>query len=403
MSVQNPPEKLSAAAQGWLDFTRALGEAGLRVHELAARSLAKTPQQFGEVNEHMMHVLAAAVLMLPRIDPDCPEWFPALNSTMRCFNGNQDTVYTQTRIRGSGVYRVAGRRGTVKILLLQVFEGSFGFDDTSKVAAEINVDQCKIAPDGSFEIIFSAERPVGYSGDWVQINGKIDNLYLIARQVAEDWKTEIDAQLSVQRIDKDIDQPHWSQGEYDQRLRQIPDYVERFARSFMAIVERQHAQIPINGIKEVTQSLPTIVDQAYGHGIVEIADDEVWIMEAELLNKSAYWGVQIMDALGNTLDFMNHQCGLNAKQGKVDTDGRLRIVISRKDPGVANWIDKADYDRVTVRTRFFDSAFPTTRTKVVPMADLWKHLPSDTPRVSPKERQAALRARVEGAQWRRRW
>jgi len=394
---------LTSAAQNWLDFTRLLGEAGLRIHKLAEGSLATTPQQFGEVNEHLMQLLSQAVLMIPRIDPDYPEWFPVLNSTIRIFNANQDTVYNQTRIRGSGTYRVAGRRGTVKIFYLQIWHGQFGFDEEKKIKGEVNIDNCKIAPDGTFEIIFSPERPAGYAGDWVQLDRTVDNVYLNSRQVSEDWSSEIDPQLSIQRIDKDIDHPHWTPLQYDERLKAIPGYVERFAQDFMEIVKRQHAVLPVNGMMEVTSSLPTYAEQSYGHGIVEIGDDEAWIMDADLPNPNAYWGVQIMDAIGNTLDFVNNQCGLNARQGSVDSDGHLRVVISRRDPGVLNWIDKADYDRVTVRSRFFDSAFPKVETKVVSLGSLWDHLPADTRRVGAAERQKALRARLQGAQFRRRW
>jgi hypothetical protein len=39
----------------------------------------------------------------------------------------------------------------------------------------------------------------------------------------------------------------------------------------------------------------------------------------------------------------------------------------------------------------------------VPFAQLHRHLPAATPRVSREEREAALRARRIGAQLRRRW
>lgn len=401
--MDSPHSDLTPAAQAWLDFTRRLGEAGLHIHKLSEGSLATTPQQFGEVNEHLMHVLTQAILMIPRIDPDHPEWFPLLNSTIRAFNGNQDTVYNVSRIRGSGTYRVSGHRGTARIFYLQIKHGQFGFDTTSKFVRDINVDEFKIAADGTYEIILSADKPAGYDGAWVPIDREIDNMYLSARRVSDDWINDIDPTLSIQRIDRDIKQPHWTPAEYNERLNAIPNYVQLYAQNFVGIVKRQHALIPTNEMIEVTSMLPTYGDQAYGHGIVEIGDHEAWILETDLVNPTAYWGVQIMDAMGNTLDFMNRQCGLNSHQGKIDSDGCLRVVISRSDPGVLNWIDKSDYDRVTVRCRFFDSAFPKIKTKVVPLVSLSDHLPADTPRVSASERQEALLARAKGAQLRRRW
>jgi len=394
---------LTPAAQGWLDFTRRLGEAGLRIHKFVEGSLTTTPQQNGEVNELLMFLLASGALMFPRIDPDHPEWFPLFNSAMRPFNPNQDTVYCLTRIRGSGTYRVTGKRGTAKIFYIQIHQGMLGFPGQHKILSDVNIDDCKIAADGSYELILGPERPTGYEGAWVQLDREIDNIFLSARSVCEDWIEEEDPTLTIQRLDKDLGQQHWTPKQYLERLNGIADYIQLFPESFLTFVKRQHALIPINGMIEVTNLLPTYADQSYGHGIVEIRDDEAWILETDLVNPGAYWGIQIMDAIGNTLDFMNRQCGLNSRQGAVDSDGRLRIVITRHDPGVLNWIDKADYDRVTVRCRFFDSAFPKIQAKVVPVASLWDHLPADTRRVSRQERQKALRERSQGAQLRRRW
>ena len=110
-----------------------------------------------------------------------------------------------------------------------------------------------------------------------------------------------------------------------------------------------------------------------------------------------------MDFAYTTLEFPFRQCAINSDLGAVDGDGKVRFVVCDQDPGVANWLDKNGYDKVQLRCRWFGSAHPIIRTKVVPFRELRNHLPADTVTISPEEREASLRKRSIGAQMRRRW
>ena len=63
---------------------------------------------------------------------------------MRLICGNADTTYMQAAIRGDGAYRVTGRRGTVRIVHLQVIAGFMGSREPLRVLADINLDQCRV-------------------------------------------------------------------------------------------------------------------------------------------------------------------------------------------------------------------------------------------------------------------
>jgi hypothetical protein len=110
-----------------------------------------------------------------------------------------------------------------------------------------------------------------------------------------------------------------------------------------------------------------------------------------------------MDYAYNTLDVMYTQASLNGHSARVDSDGKVRIVVCEGDPGAANWLDLGGHERVQIRFRWFGSEQPRIVTRLVPLAELHESLPSDTSTVSPGERQAALRERARGMQLRRRW
>jgi len=79
-------------------------------------------------------------------------------------------------------------------------------------------------------------------------------------------------------------------------------------------------------------------------------------------------------------------------------------VISFKDPGVPNWLDTGGYLYGGIQGRWNKAdSCPMPATKKVKLADLRKHLPADTPTVTAAERDASLRDRRMGAQFRRRW
>ena len=69
-----------------------------------------------------------------------------------------------------------------------------------------------------------------------------------------------------------------------------------------------------------------------------------------------------------------------------------------------NWLDPVGttYGMLIGRWYAADSLPMPTLTSV-PLADIRRHLPADTPVVSPAERAEQLRTRRLGAQLRRRW
>ena len=105
-----------------------------------------------------------------------------------------------------------------------------------------------------------------------------------------------------------------------------------------------------------------------------------------------------------TLDWVNRQSSLNDAQAHIDSDGKFRAVISHRDPGVPNWLDKGDYPWGVIQMRWNRATdYPDPTIKKVLVSEVRDHLPADTPVVTADERQRRLQARREGAQFRRIW
>jgi hypothetical protein len=128
------------------------------------------------------------------------------------------------------------------------------------------------------------------------------------------------------------------------------------------------------------------------------------LLESDVPERCLYWNVQLSDPLWNSVDWLNRQSSLNARQARLDRDGRLRAVIALEDPGTPNWLDTGGFDNGSVMVRWNrSSSGPAPTLKSLPASELKRHLPAETPVVTPDQRDQALRLRRRGVQWRRRW
>ena len=104
------------------------------------------------------------------------------------------------------------------------------------------------------------------------------------------------------------------------------------------------------------------------------------------------------------MEYLYCQSSLNGHQAALDSDGDFRAVISLDDPGVANWLDPQQRQQGHLVGRWYESSSqPVPTLKRVKRAELFDHLPPDTPRVTPEQRREIIMDRVRGGQIRRRW
>jgi hypothetical protein len=163
----------------------------------------------------------------------------------------------------------------------------------------------------------------------------------------------------------------------------------------------------VNTLKFVDYSQAVgLTGQSYYETVFDLADEEVLLLEVRPPKDCLYWSVLLADDIFATIDWVNVQSSLNGHQARADADGVYRLVVSKTDPGVPNWLDTWDHDRGAIQgrfTRFNDPAPKLPALIKLRSAELRDHLPADTPIVSPQERDLQVRARREAWQHRRLW
>ncbi len=394
-----------SALPTWADQMRALERVG---DNLIAkwRPDGATEAETQDMNKLALSILACGYLCRVYTDKRRPVFMPLWNYAFNQGGPSPDYVYSTIEVDPGGVYRISGYRGTTRFVEItqQAIDMLGPAEMTSGTPLQMtnDLDELELDADGYFSVVLSATRPTDHRGDWWELDPRTQRL--IMRRCSCDWTREEDARVAVERLDdggRDM-----SPEEIAARFSDMAVWIEDMITFDMNLVRYYRKHHGVNTFLRSTKidEMGGLPKQAYYDGIHEIDDTEALIIETDVPKECRYWQALVADDRFATVDWVNRQSSLNDFQAHIDTDGRFRAVISRLDPGVPNWLDKADYPWGIIQMRWnHASDYPDPTIKKVPLARVREHLPADTPVVSAAERQEQLRARREGAQLRRIW
>lgn len=359
-------------------------------------------QREAEVAVKLFGAVMGAYLTHLWAEPDHPTFLPSVGYHQMYGTPNPDTIYRNAAIDGRGVYRISGRRGTVPEVTIMPFGGPVA--GGLQTFAPFDLDDLTIGDDGTFTVVLSAERPaVDDATDWWRLEPEMRTLML--RSVSERWGEDTEPQVAIVRLDTD---PRRERVDPDALQRRFASYalvVEGMVMSGLGRVARLRADGVVNRLVTVDYSGTGggLADQWYQEGCYSLADDEVLLVETTLDPACRAFSLSLTDACFSTIDWTNAQSSLNRHQAVVDSDGVLRVVVSARDPGLANWLDTTGHEFGVLQFRWTGTpAAPDVRVQVIPAAALGDRA-AGSARVTPAHRVDAIRARQVGAQLRSRW
>jgi len=310
-----------------------------------------------------------------------------------------DLYHVSAAVDGRHTYRLFGRVGDMKVLVMQVFNTIMGGAGQKQL---VNVDLAKMADaKGNFEAILSAER---HAGHWIPLDPQSDFNFLFIRRFFDDWYGDRGT-LDIELLDGPIDNKDLDEAAMSMRIARAADIltflVERWNIGVYDLyLSRNNGQknsvvvVPGSEIASDTAGSPNTI---YTWGVFDIQDDEALILESEV-PQAAFWSLQIQDVWTKPINYLDHQSDINQKRAVIDSDGKFRTVICLEDPGVANWLDTDGHKEGTIVGRAYHAAVTPPLPKVVltKLKDLEKRLPSDTKYVTPEQRHAAIKLRRDG-------
>ena len=391
------------AAREWPPFIEPLLAVGPRLE--AWLDDPRDAQVRQELYQFIFSQISAGYIGLLHASPEHPDFWPSHNQVFNQGFPNPDDVYYMTPVDGAGVYKISGYRGTSRMVNFIISGGTlvpYGTGDLGQTYGSRELDELQLGGDGAFEVVLSTTRPAGWQGDWWQLDPGAT--HLIVRQICYDPLTEVDARLAIERLDTPASKPRPTAERIQELLKQIPawaeGYMTYYARRLRGLRELGLVNtVRVKGRNE-TGGIPS---QQYVEGFFDFEEHEALLLETAVPT-CRYWNFQLSDLLHQSLGMLHHQSSINGHSARLDADGRFRAVISLRDPGVPNWLDTAGYTKGMIHGRWKGcDCYPVPSITRMPVDAVRQHLPIDTPRVTPEQRDAAVRLRRKGLQLRRRW
>jgi hypothetical protein len=366
----------------------------------------RTEQDLLEGYDYLAGSIRSALSSAWSYDRDFPYFIRSATPYTKVGLDNPDTLYFSARIRDDAEYVVTGTRGSTADLSFQILNGDYAPAAVPDSLNAFDDRDIEIAADGRFELRFGPARPD--AGPNYFVLGPRAAMLLV-REVYSDWATQQPGTIAIQRVDR-IGQapprpaPELLAKRYDAAAKTLVSQL----KTFLAFPEWFYLKLPVNTMTEPRLTPGGLATQYSSAGHYELADDQALIVTVPV-SDAPYQGFQLGTLWYLSMDFANHQTSLTATQARHDPDGKIRFVVSERNPGVANWLECTGHRRGYLQIRWQRTAREFTaadgpQVEIVAVDELPTRLPYyDEARVGPDEwagriaaRQAAVAARMLG-------
>ncbi len=299
---------------------------------------------------------------------------------------NLDNTYYAANIDVRETYSLRFNVRTIDDIVLTV-QGRV--DGVMRAWGNLSLSDLEVGPDGDVEVILGAEP---HDGNWIPLEPGGD--YLFVRIYYFDWDQGIPPALQFDCISATDPQAAYMPPEQlTSGLHDALDYITRTTDGVMKWGEDFFAHSPGPNQFPPTFAGPIQVI-TYGGTRFVLEPDEALIMDFEPPD-ARYWVVQWHHLpWGDAADFVHTITSLNHTQVDVDDDGRVRIVVAHRDPGVKNWLDTNGRREGLLMNRWiWTNNNPIPVGTVIPFDRLSESLNAGIGRFSPSDREQQLAAR----------
>lgn len=310
---------------------------------------------------------------------------------------NPDNCYRLAGIAHGGRYRITGR-----VLESQPAHVSFTLVEnwgTSITVQTIELPGIAVDDDGGFAISVD-DQPANGRANHLTTNPRVK--FLFVRDSMMDWARETPLELTIERLDVPVALPLSFEERLDEALRRVREDVPLYYWFF-----RLSAGHPVNSMPQPvrTASVGGLVTQATSIGRLHLEDDQAAIIRFDPAC-AAYNSLQFATWWYRSHDAHRLQSGLSAAQAVRNADGTITVVVSARDPGVANWVNTGGLRDILPMIRWqglppkSDRPGPAHWLNVARFADLDALLPADTARITSEQRYVQRNIRL--SDWARR-
>jgi len=380
----------TAESLGWLAFADQLREASDWVEALPSSSdpivRAQGIRYIGRV------AIAALQHEVEYADPYFPKWFRCIDQVSNWGGPNVDNEYLSARVDPALQYHVHGDLSKSGGILLQTIQGIWHQPEDFLLLDDWSMEDFTPNSDGTIDIYFGGEPRSDVN--WFRLDARAERLWL--RQYGTQWEVQRTGRFSITCLSDSgpltpeapdpVDMTH--------RIERAADWMAGAVRHWPSSLEKRRETMAKNFMPTPQSNPQGGANIRYGLTLLELSADQGLYLEFEP-PEADYWSLQLYDfPWWESLDARESTTSLNFDQIQVDDDGKVRLVVSETDPGVANWLDSSTAPKALVMYRcVWARKVPAVFSAVVDIRDLGRRLPADYPRVSAADRRELLHSR----------
>lgn len=390
---QTPTDASEAKQKGAAVLTDAFADAVAEAEKIiAAAPHIRSEQDLLEGYDYLAGGIRASMQLAWAYERDFPYFVASTGPYTKMGMDNPDTLYFHSYLRDDAEYLVTGRRGSTTDLSFQVMNGDYSPISVPDSLTAFDDREFPIGEDGSFQLRFGP----GLSGPG-RFGLPPGAAMLIVREVYSDWAAEQRGTIRIQRVDRIGDRPPApSKDTLTKRYGVAGKILISRLRTFLAFPERFYLALPVNTLTPPRLTPGGLSTQYSSVGHYDLDDDQAMVVTVPV-SDAPYQGIQLGSLWYVSLDYINHQTSLTVPQAKADPDGMLRFVVSERDPGVSNWLERTGHRRGYVQMRWQRTSRTMTptdgpRVDIVDVDDLPRVLPYYE-RIQPQEYRARIAAR----------
>ena len=248
---------------------------------------------------------------------------------------NPDTLYFGTRVLAGQEYVVTGRRGNTTDLSFQLLGGEY--TDRNVPDSETAFDDRKldIAADGSFEWRFTPAA----------------NAQLVIREVYNDWAAQR-GYIAIARTDTAGTAPPPLTAELiEKRWAVAGKQLVQRVKTWLQFPQWFYTNLPVNTMVAPRLTPGGLATQYSSAGHFDLTPEQALVITVPV-SDAPYFGFQLGSLWYISLDYINHQTSLNGTQAQADPDGKIRIVVAERNPGVTNWVETTGHRKGFLQFRW---------------------------------------------------